>query len=173
MINPHWLELLISRTNFHSPKDIWAIEVRLHFCIMFCLGFSWSFVLPLGIRAKICGVCSVIVCPSSRLLLVPRKGSCFVIYLGILTFFIYFFFIYFFFSFILFYFVYLVFTALSRIFHLYRADRSSNVGENRRTPGKTTWPSASRTWLSQVRPERGSNYNGEKPNGLRVRSLIH
>ena len=30
------------------------------------------------------------------------------------------------------------FTALSRIFHLYRADRSSKVGENRRTRGKTT-----------------------------------
>ena len=28
------------------------------------------------------------------------------------------------------------FTALSRIFHLYRADRSSRVGENRRTQGK-------------------------------------
>ena len=30
------------------------------------------------------------------------------------------------------------FTALSRIFHLYRADRSSKVGENRRTRGKIT-----------------------------------
>ena len=30
------------------------------------------------------------------------------------------------------------FTALSRIFHLYRADRTSNVRENRRTQGKTT-----------------------------------
>ena len=30
------------------------------------------------------------------------------------------------------------FTALSRIFHLYRADRSSKVGENRRTRRKTT-----------------------------------
>ena len=30
------------------------------------------------------------------------------------------------------------FTALSRIFHLYRADRSSKVGENQRTQGKTT-----------------------------------
>ena len=34
------------------------------------------------------------------------------------------------------------FTALSRIFHLYRADRSSKVGENRRARRKTTWPSA-------------------------------
>ena len=30
------------------------------------------------------------------------------------------------------------FTALPRIFHLNRADRSSKVGENRRTRGKTT-----------------------------------
>ena len=39
-------------------------------------------------------------------------------------------FIYFFFD--------LGFTALSRIFHLYRADRLSKVGKNRRTRGKTT-----------------------------------
>ena len=44
----------------------------------------------------------------------------------------------------------LFFTALSRISHLYRADRSSKVGENRRTRGKTTWPSVSRTWLSHI-----------------------
>ena len=65
------------------------------------------------------------------------------------------------------------FMALSRIFHLYRADRSSKVGENRRTRRKTTWPSVSRTWLSHIWPERGSNHSGEKPNGLRVNSLIH
>ena len=65
------------------------------------------------------------------------------------------------------------FTALSRICHLYRADRSSKVGENRRTRRKTTWPSVSRTWLSHIWPERGSNHSGEKPNGLRVNSLIH
>ena len=41
------------------------------------------------------------------------------------------------------FFFYLGFTALSRIFHLYRADRSSKVGENRRTRRKTTWPSVS------------------------------
>ena len=29
MINPQWLELLMSRTNFHGPKDVRAIEVRL------------------------------------------------------------------------------------------------------------------------------------------------
>ena len=31
MVNPHWLELPISRTNFHSPKDVRAVEVRLYF----------------------------------------------------------------------------------------------------------------------------------------------
>ena len=55
----------------------------------------------------------------------------------------------------------------------YRADRSSKVGENRRTRRKTTWPSVSRTWLSNIWPEPGSNHSGEKPNGLRVNSLIH
>ena len=67
-------------------------------------------------------------------------------------------------------FIYFSFTALSRIFHLYRADRSSKVGENWRTRGKTTWPSVSRTWLSHMWPEQGSNHSGEKPNGLRVLS---
>ena len=37
-----------------------------------------------------------------------------------------------------FFFFDLGFTALSRIFHLYRADRSSKVGENRSTRRKTT-----------------------------------
>ena len=27
--NPQWFEFPISRTNFHGPKDVWAIEVRL------------------------------------------------------------------------------------------------------------------------------------------------
>ena len=62
------------------------------------------------------------------------------------------------------------FMALSRIFHLYRADRSSKVGENKRTQGKTTWPSVSRTWPCQMWPERGTNHSGEKANGLRVNS---
>ena len=74
---------------------------------------------------------------------------------------------------IFFFFFDLGFTALSRIFHLYRADRSSKVGENRSTRRKTTWPSVSRTWLSHIWPELGSNHSGEKPNGLRVNSLIH
>ena len=30
MINPQWLELPMSRTNFHGPKDVQAIEVRLY-----------------------------------------------------------------------------------------------------------------------------------------------
>ena len=37
-----------------------------------------------------------------------------------------------------FFFFDLGFTVLSRIFHLYQADHSSKVGENRRTQGKTT-----------------------------------
>ena len=56
------------------------------------------------------------------------------------------------------YFFYYGFTALSRIFHLYRADSSSVVGENRRIRWKTTWQSVSRTWLSHMWPERGSNH---------------
>ena len=30
MIDLQWLELTISRTNFHGPKDVRAIEVRLY-----------------------------------------------------------------------------------------------------------------------------------------------
>ena len=30
MINPQWLELPMSRTNFHGPKDVRAIEDRLY-----------------------------------------------------------------------------------------------------------------------------------------------
>ena len=30
MINPHWLEVRLSRTNFHSPKGVRAIEVLLY-----------------------------------------------------------------------------------------------------------------------------------------------
>ena len=76
------------------------------------------------------------------------------------------------------YFFYLGFTALSRIFHLYRTDHSSKVGENRRTGGgggggETTWLSISRTWFSHMWLDRGSNHSGEKPNGLRVNSPIY
>ena len=31
MINPQWFELPMSRTNFHGPKDVWAIEIRLYY----------------------------------------------------------------------------------------------------------------------------------------------
>ena len=30
MINTHWLELLLSQTNFHGPKGVRAIEVRMY-----------------------------------------------------------------------------------------------------------------------------------------------
>ena len=33
MINHRWLELMMSQTNFHGPKDVWAIEVRLYFVV--------------------------------------------------------------------------------------------------------------------------------------------
>ena len=34
MINPQWLELPMSRTNFHGPKDVGATEVRLYFNVI-------------------------------------------------------------------------------------------------------------------------------------------
>ena len=66
------------------------------------------------------------------------------------------------------YFFLLELTALLRIFHLCRADRSSKVGENRKPGEKPTWPSVSRR-LSRMWPERGSNHSGEKLNELRVK----
>ena len=45
MINPQWLELPMSRTNFHGPKDVRAIEVRLYLVYFFqqtCI-FSFTF----------------------------------------------------------------------------------------------------------------------------------
>ena len=39
MINPRWLELPLSRTNFHGPKGVRAIEVRLY-CIENHIFFS-------------------------------------------------------------------------------------------------------------------------------------
>ena len=38
MINPQWLELIMSRTNFYGPKDVRAIEVRLYLYIGYCNG---------------------------------------------------------------------------------------------------------------------------------------
>ena len=33
-MNPQWLELPISRTNVHDPKDVRAIEVRLYYIVL-------------------------------------------------------------------------------------------------------------------------------------------
>ena len=30
MINPQWLKLPMSRTNFYGPKNVWAIEDKLY-----------------------------------------------------------------------------------------------------------------------------------------------
>ena len=38
MINPQWLELAMSQTNFHGPKDVRAIEVRLYFSWWLAVG---------------------------------------------------------------------------------------------------------------------------------------
>ena len=35
MINPQWIELPMSRTNFHGPKDVRAMEVRLYACVFY------------------------------------------------------------------------------------------------------------------------------------------
>ena len=35
IINPHWLQLPLSRTNFHGPKGVRAIEVRLYILAFF------------------------------------------------------------------------------------------------------------------------------------------
>ena len=35
MIKPQWLELPMSRTNFHGPKDTRAIEVRLYIFLLY------------------------------------------------------------------------------------------------------------------------------------------
>ena len=58
------------------------------------------------------------------------------------------------------------FTYIEPIVHQRRA-KTGELG------GKNTWPFVSRTLLSHMWPERGSNHSGEKPNGFRVSSLIH
>ena len=63
------------------------------------------------------------------------------------------------------------FTALSRICHLYRADRSSKVGENRRTRGNHL-AIRKQNLAFPMWPERGSNHSGEKPNRLRVTCVL-
>ena len=30
MINPQWLELPMSRTDFYGPKDVWAIDIQMY-----------------------------------------------------------------------------------------------------------------------------------------------
>ena len=54
-----------------------------------------------------------------------------------------------------------------------RADRSSKVGENRRTRGKITWLSVSRTCLSHMWHERGSNHSDEKHSGTNFLKQNH
>ena len=54
MINPQWLELPVSRTDFHGPKDVRAIEVRLYMLI-FLLKNARSF----------CNVCELDIIPIS------------------------------------------------------------------------------------------------------------
>ena len=51
MIKPQWLELPIPRTNFHGPKDVRAIEVRLY---MFGprTGSSASTLLPADVNGR-------------------------------------------------------------------------------------------------------------------------
>ena len=39
VINPHWLELPLSRTNLNGPKGVRAIEVRLYTCTVITLPF--------------------------------------------------------------------------------------------------------------------------------------
>ena len=44
MINPQWHEQPISRTNFHGPKDVRAIEVRLYLNrLVFVIVFYFSY----------------------------------------------------------------------------------------------------------------------------------
>ena len=50
MINPQWLELPMSRTNFHGPKDVRVIEVRL--CVYYIFAQ-----IPQGVGATNPGVC--------------------------------------------------------------------------------------------------------------------
>ena len=53
MINPQWLDLPMSRTNFHGPKDIRAIEIRLY--LLYApekkLLRQWSAIPPIGVMA--------------------------------------------------------------------------------------------------------------------------
>ena len=71
MINPQWFELPMSQTDFHGPKDVWAIEVRLYVTVCLCCS--------LFVCGFICGICFVIVCSSFLLLLVHRNCGIFLL----------------------------------------------------------------------------------------------
>ena len=69
MINPQWLELPMSRTNFHGPKDVRAIEVRPYMLIvvpMLCLMVSVCHCSHLieeaGNLTFLAGMCAVCCC---------------------------------------------------------------------------------------------------------------
>ena len=53
MINPKWFELPITRTNFHGPKGIRAIEVRLYLIIIISETFIEKF-RPYFTNSKLC-----------------------------------------------------------------------------------------------------------------------
>ena len=57
MINPQWLELPMSRTNFHGPKDVRAIEVRLYFILILQIHEAVP-ELRVRFRANKTGLCS-------------------------------------------------------------------------------------------------------------------
>ena len=40
IINPHWLELPLSRTNFYGPRGVRAIEVLLYMLIIQAMGLE-------------------------------------------------------------------------------------------------------------------------------------
>ena len=43
IINPHWLKLPLSRTNFHGPRGVRAIEVLLYLlCLRMLSTFHWN-----------------------------------------------------------------------------------------------------------------------------------
>ena len=54
MINPQWLELPMSRTNFHGPKDVRAIEVQLYMQMSLLDNIlTWNAVQTFSIHYKI------------------------------------------------------------------------------------------------------------------------
>ena len=66
MVKPQWLGLLMSRTNFHGPKDVRAIEVR-HFlqdCLCAqgkprsaCASYPGSLIRVFAVRLKTASAC--------------------------------------------------------------------------------------------------------------------